>query len=54
MIEYKVRVYAGRTEWLLDGVWLPEEEFLARTQPAKEYTVADLEEILGYPVKIIG
>jgi len=37
----------------LNGKEYTEEEFLKKTAPVKEYTVADLEKLLGHPVKVI-
>ena len=44
----------GDSEWYLNGVLYTEAEFLAKTQPAKELTVAEIETLLGYKVKIIA
>jgi hypothetical protein len=43
----------GSKWWYLNGVYHTEAEFLKKTSPAKEYTVADLEKLLGHPVKIV-
>ena len=43
----------GDREWYLNGEKLTEEEFLKRTTKHKELSIRELEEILGYPVKII-
>ena len=40
-------------EWYLNGEKLTEAEFLKRTQPAQELTVAEISEALGYDVKIV-
>ena len=48
-IEYK----NGTKKWFLDGVHYTEAEFLAKTQPTKELTVAQIEEILGHRIKIV-
>ena len=46
--------YADGTKlWYLNGKEYSEEEFLKKTSPVKEYTVADLEKLLGHPVKIV-
>jgi hypothetical protein len=42
----------GRKEWWIDGEDYTEEEFLAKTQ-TKELTVAEIEKLLGYSVKIV-
>jgi hypothetical protein len=44
---------SGYKEWWIDGVEYTEAEFLAKTRPAKELTIPQLEEILGYTIKII-
>jgi len=43
----------GSKFWYLNGLSYTEEKFLKKTSPIKEYTVADLEKLLGHPVKII-
>lgn len=43
----------GHKEWWVNGKKLTEEEFLKATQPIKELTVAQLEELLGHRVKIV-
>ena len=43
----------GTKKWFLDGIEYSESEFLKKTRPVKEYTVAELETLLGYPVKIV-
>jgi hypothetical protein len=43
----------GDKYWYLNGKRLTEAEHKARTQPAKELTVADIEKLLGYSVKIV-
>ena len=43
----------GDQFWYLNGEELTEEEHAARTQPAKELTVADIEKLLGHKVKVI-
>ena len=42
----------GHKSYWVDGKKLTEEEFLARTT-LKELTVADIEKLLGYSVKVI-
>ena len=39
--------------WYLDGKEYTEQEFLAKTNPVKELTVAEIEKLLGYSVKVI-
>ena len=41
----------GSKEYWIEGEKLTKEEFIARTQ-TKELTMAELEQLLGYPVKI--
>ena len=43
----------GSKSWYMNDQEYSEEEFLKKTNPIKEYTVADLEKLLGHPVKII-
>ena len=43
----------GTKLWYLNYQEYSEEDFLKKTSPIKEYTVADLEKLLGHPVKII-
>ena len=43
----------GAKSWYLNDEEYTEEEFLKKTSPIKELTVADLEKLLGYPVKIV-
>ena len=43
----------GTKRWFLDGKQHTEAEFNKKINPAQELTVADLEKILGYPVKIV-
>ncbi len=43
----------GSVEYWIEGEKYSKEEFLAKTAPAKEMTVADLEKVLGHEVKII-
>jgi hypothetical protein len=44
---------SGSREWWIEGVELTEQEFLARTQPAQEITIAEIEKLIGHRVKII-
>ncbi len=39
--------------WYIEGIEYTEEEFLKKTSPVKEYTVAQICELLGYEVKIV-
>ena len=43
----------GTKYWFLNDEEYTEEEFLKKTSPIKELTVADLEKLLGYAVKIV-
>ena len=43
----------GDKEWWLNGKKLTEEQFLKETTKTKELTVAELEELLGYSIKIV-
>ena len=43
----------GTKSWWLNDEPLTEEEFNKRTQPHKEMTVAQLEQELGYKIKIV-
>jgi hypothetical protein len=43
----------GRKYWFLNGDEYTEKKFLKKTSKVKELTVADLEKLLGYPVKIV-
>jgi hypothetical protein len=43
----------GFRRWYLHDVEYTEEEFLKKTSKVKELTVADIESLLGHPVKVI-
>ena len=43
----------GYKEWWLNGKNYTEEEFIAKTQPVKELTVAEIEKLLGYTIKVV-
>jgi len=43
----------GDKYWYLNGEEYTESEFKANTQPPKDLTVAELEDLLGYKIKII-
>ena len=43
----------GSKSWYLNGKLLPQEEHQKRMNPAKELTVAEVEKLLGYRVKIV-
>ena len=48
-----VELASGIKYWYLNGEYHTEAEFNKKTSPVKEYTVADLEKLLGHPVKIV-
>ena len=43
----------GRKFWYLNGVYISEKEHTRRTSPIKELSVAEIEKLLGYSVKVI-
>jgi len=43
----------GYKEWYINGKEYTESEFKAKTQTSKDITVAELEKLLGYKIKII-
>ena len=43
----------GTKQWYLNGQQYSEQEYLAKTRSAKELTVAEIEKLLGYFVKVI-
>jgi hypothetical protein len=43
----------GTRWWYIESEKLTEQEFLARTQPAQEITIAEIEKLIGHRVKII-
>jgi len=43
----------GAKHWYLNGVEYTEAEFNAKMHPAKELSVADIENLLGFKVKIV-
>jgi hypothetical protein len=43
----------GDRYWYLNGVKYTEEEFLKKTAKVKELTVAEIEALLGYQVKVV-
>jgi hypothetical protein len=44
----------GSKAWVLEGTKLTESEFLARTKPVKQLTVAEVESMLGFKVEIVS
>ncbi len=43
----------GDKFWYLNGVEYSEQEFLEKTKPTKELTVSEIEQLLGYKVKVV-
>ena len=43
----------GGKFWYLNGKEYTEQEYLAKTNPVKELTVAEIEKLLGYSVKVV-
>lgn len=43
----------GDQSWYINGEKLTEQEFLEKTQPAKELTVAEIEKLLGHRIKVV-
>ena len=43
----------GDKSWYLNGKRLTESEHAAATKPVKELTVAEIEALLGYAVKVV-
>ena len=43
----------GTREWWLNGLEYTEEEFIKKTAKVKELTVAEIEALLGYSVKVV-
>jgi hypothetical protein len=43
----------GRRWWYLNGEEYTEEEFLKKTVTVRELTIAEIEELLGYPIKVV-
>ena len=48
-----IEFVSGTKVWFLNGTQYTEAEFLKKINPPKELTVAELETLLGYPVKVI-
>ena len=44
----------GRKYWYLNGKLLTQEELQSATNPAKEYSVAEIERLLGHRLKIVN
>ena len=43
----------GTLYWFLEGVEVTQEQHTLRAQPAKELTVAEIEALLGYAVRVV-
>ena len=43
----------GYKDWFLNGKFYTEEEYIKRTQPVKELTIAEIEALLGHKVKVV-
>ena len=43
----------GSKSWRLNDKEYTEQEYLAKTNPVKKLTVAEIEKLLGYSVKVI-
>ena len=43
----------GNRYWYLNGVELTEEQHKIQTSPVKDYTVAEISELLGHNVRIV-
>jgi hypothetical protein len=43
----------GTREWYLNGEQYTEEEFIKKTAKVKELTIAEIEALLGYQVKVV-
>jgi hypothetical protein len=48
-----IESYEGSRWWYLNGVEYTEEEFLKKTAKVKELTVAEIESLLGYQIKVV-
>ena len=48
-----VEWHTGSRQWFLNDVEYTEEEFIKKTVKAKELTVAEIEALLGYAVKVV-
>jgi hypothetical protein len=43
----------GTKQWWLDGEEYTKEEFVKKTRDAKELSIAEIEAILGYKIKVV-
>jgi len=44
---------SGIKGWYLDGIYLTEQEHAEKTKPTKELTVGEIEQLLGYKIKVV-
>jgi hypothetical protein len=44
---------SGTRRWYLNGVEYTEEDFIKKTAEVKELTVAEIEALLGYQIKVV-
>ena len=42
----------GRNEWYIDGNRLTKQAFIKATQPTKELTIQEIEDLLGYKIQL--
>jgi len=43
----------GYKEWYLNGIKMTEQEHAEKTKPTKELTVGEIEQLLGYKIKVV-
>jgi len=43
----------GYKQWRLNGIQYTEQRFNAKMKPVKEYTIKDLEVLIGHTIKIV-
>jgi hypothetical protein len=48
-----VEWHDGYKYWFLNGKELTEKEFLEATSPVKELSINELQELLGYKIKVV-
>ena len=44
----------GPKSWWLNGIQYSEKEYWNQLSPVKELTVAEIESLLGYKIKVVG
>jgi len=49
-----IELASGYKEWYLNGIYVTEKEHAEKTKPTKELTVGEIEQLLGYKIKITG